>query len=53
LNYIAQVDPLVEQFAKPLKFELPPVKAKAENIFSSFGALQTGQLSSKPSAPML
>lgn len=29
-----------------------PVEAKAENIFSGFGALQTGQLSSEPSAPI-
>jgi hypothetical protein len=52
LNYIAQVDPLVEQFVKPLEVELPPVDAKAENIFSGFGALQTGQFNSEPSAPM-
>jgi len=52
LNYIVQVDPLVEQFAKLLEPESPPVEAKAENIFSGFGVLHSGQFSSEPSDPM-
>ena len=47
---MAQVDPLVEQLT--LLRESPPVDAKAENIFSGFGVLQTGQFSSEPSAPI-
>jgi len=52
LNYMAQVEPPGEQLAKPLEPELPPVEAKAENIFSGFGALHSGQFKSEPSAPM-
>jgi len=49
---MAHVEPLGEQFEKPLEPESPPVEAKAEKIFSGFGALQTGQFNSEPSAPM-
>ena len=52
LNYIVHVDPLVEQFAKLMEVELPLVEAKAENIFSGFGVLHSGQFKSEPSAPM-
>jgi hypothetical protein len=52
LNYMAHVEPLGEQFVKPLEPELPPVEANAENIFSGFGALHSGQFKSEPSSPM-
>ena len=52
LNYMAHVEPLGEQFAKLLEPEFPPVEAKAENIFSGFGVLHSGQFNSEPSAPM-
>ena len=49
---MAHVEPLGEQFAKLLEPESPPVEAKAENIFSGFGVLHSGQFNSEPSAPM-
>jgi len=52
LNYMAHVEPLGEQLVKLLEPESPPVEAKAENIFSGFGALHSGQFKSEPSAPM-